>query len=97
LNGLLQAVAHDLSYRYCPYSKTVFATKSLVLAAFFAAVALVVFVAARRRSKTGSGAYSLYVMAGAVLLFAIGSGALVLYGLGGCSGPPAEGLIWDWP
>ena len=39
----------------------------------------------------------LSIVAGAVLLFALGSGALVLYGLSGCSGAAAEGLIWDWP
>jgi predicted anti-sigma-YlaC factor YlaD len=88
------AVAHDLSSRYCPHSKAIFLTRFWTLFALFAAVALAVFSAARKRT---SARMPLYIIAGIFLLFALGSGALVLYGLSGCSGAAAEGLIWDWP
>ena len=94
VDRLYLAVAQDLASRYCPYSKAIFLTRVSWLFALFAAVALAVFVAARKRS---SNRMPLYIIAGALLLFAIGSGALVLYGLSGCSGTAAEGLIWDWP
>lgn len=88
------AVAHDFSSRFCPHSKAIFLPRFWGLFALFAAVALAVFFAAR---KCTSDRMPLYIIAGALLLFALGSGALVLYGLSGCSGVAAEGLIWDWP
>jgi hypothetical protein len=96
VDGLQTAVAQELSSRYCPHSKTAFLMRSCVLFAVFAAAALALFLAARS-AKRPSVRTPLYVVAGALLLFAIGSGALVLYGLFGCSGAAAEGLIWDWP
>jgi hypothetical protein len=97
LDHLQTAVAQDLSSRYCPHSKAVFLVRSWALFAVFAAAALALFLAAYRNTKRPSGRRPLYIVAGALLLFAIGSGALVLYGLSGCSGAAAEGLIWDWP
>jgi hypothetical protein len=91
------AVAQELSSRYCPYSMAVFLTRFWMIFAILTAVALALFVAANRSRKHSSGNAALYVVAGALLLFAIGSGALVLYGLAGCSGAAAAGLIWDWP
>jgi hypothetical protein len=88
------AVAQDLSSRYCPHSRVIFLTRFWGLFALFAAVALAAFFAARKRT---SHRMPLYTIAGALLLFALGSGALVLYGLSGCSGAAAEGLNWDWP
>jgi hypothetical protein len=38
-----------------------------------------------------------YIAACAVVLFAIGSGALVIFGLSGCGGATEAGLTWDWP
>ena len=64
--------------------------------AVFAAAALSLFLTAYRSTKRPAGRMPLYIVAGALLLFAIGAGALVLYGLSGCSGAAAEGLIWDW-
>lgn len=91
------AVAQDLSSRYCPHGKAVFLVRFWAILAVFAAAALTLFFAANRSPKRPSRRTPLYVVAGALLLFAIGSGALVLYGLSGCSGTAAEGLIWDWP
>jgi hypothetical protein len=67
------------------------------LFAVFAAAALSLILAAYRSKKSPSGRTPLYIIAGTLLFFAIGVGALVLYGLSGCSGAAAEGLIWDWP
>jgi len=97
LDHLQMAVAQDLASRYCPHSKAVFLSRFWVIFALFAGAALALFFAANRRAKRGSPAALPYIVAGALLIFAIGSGALVLYGLSGCSGVAAEGLIWDWP
>lgn len=97
MDSLQMAVAQDLASRYCPHSKVAFLMRSGALFAVFAAAALALFLAAHRSTKRPSDRTPLYVVGGALLLFAIGSGALVLYGLSGCSGVPAEGLIWDWP
>jgi hypothetical protein len=91
------AVSQDLSSRYCPESKAVFWTRVLALFAVFVAVGLALFFVANRRKKGGSVSLLLYIVASVLLAFAIGSGVLVLYGLSGCSGAAAEGLLWDWP
>ncbi len=96
IDHLQMAVAQDLSSRYCPHNKAVFLMRFSALFVVFAAAALSLLLAAYRSTKRSARA-PLYVVAGALLLFAIGSGALVLYGLSGCSGAAAEGLIWDWP
>jgi hypothetical protein len=97
LDHLQMAVAQDLSARYCPHSKAAFLMRFWALLAVFAVAALSLFLAAYRSTNRPSGRTPLYIAAGALLLFAVGSGALVLYGLSGCSGAAAEGLIWDWP
>ena len=97
MDHLQTAVAQDLSSRYCPHVKAVFLLRFWGIFAVFAAAALALFLGANRRAKRSPGGTSMYIVAVAVLLFAIGSGALVLYGLSGCSGAAAEGLIWDWP
>lgn len=97
MDPLQTAVAQDLSSRYCPHSKAVFLVRVCAIFAVFAAAALALFFAANRSTKRPSRRTALYVVAGGVLLFAIGDAALVLYGLAGCSGAAAEGLIWDWP
>lgn len=97
MDPLQMAVAQDLSSRYCPHSKSVFLLRCFVLFAAFVAVAVSLFFIAYRSHKRPGARAALIVAAGAVLLFAIGAGALVLYGLSGCSGGAAEGLIWDWP
>jgi hypothetical protein len=91
------AVAQDLAARYCPHSTSAFSLRLGAIVAAFVAGALVLFSIANRYPKQSLRRTQLYVAAGAVLLFAIGSGALVLYGLSGCSGVAAEGLIWNWP
>lgn len=91
------AVAQDLSARYCPHDKAVFLMRFWTLFAVFAAVALALFFAASRSTKPPSGRVPLYLVGGVLLLFAIGSGVFVLYGLSGCAGTAAEGLTWDWP
>ena len=96
VDHLRMAVSQDLSSRYCPDDKTVFLTRGLALFAFFVAVALALFFA-NHRKKGGSVPLPLSIMACALLAFAIGSAALVLYGLSGCSGAAAEGLLWDSP
>ena len=60
----------------------------------FVVITLAVFFAARKRTASR---LPLYITLGALVLFTLGSGALVLYGLSGCSGVAAEGLTWDWP
>jgi hypothetical protein len=97
VDHLQAAVAQDLSSRYCPHSSGVFLTRFFALFAMFVAAAVALLFAANRRSKGGSVPTLRYIAACALLAFAIGSGALILYGLSGCSGPAAEGLIWDWP
>ncbi len=91
------AVAQEFSSRYCPHSKAIFLMRFWALFALFAAAGLALFVTAYRSPKRPSLRMPLYVVAGALLLFAIGGGGLVLYGLSGCSGAAAEGLIWNWP
>jgi len=97
IDHLQVAVAQDFSSRYCPHSKAVFLTRFWALFAVCAATALSLFFTAYRSEKRPSVRTLLYVVAGGLLLFAIGGGALVLYGLSGCSGVAAEGLTWDWP
>jgi CHASE2 domain-containing sensor protein len=97
IDHVQMAVAQDLSSRYCPRSNVVFLARFWALFAVFAAAALAMFLAASCSMKRPSNRTPLYIVAGASLLFAIGSGALVLYGVSGCSGAAAEGLIWDWP
>jgi hypothetical protein len=94
MDTLQLAVARDLASRYCPHSTAIFMTRGWSLFALFVAVALAVFVVARSRA---SDRMPLYIAAGAILLFTLGSGVLVLFGLAGCSGAAAEGLNWDWP
>ena len=97
LDHAQMAVAQDLSARYCPHSKLLFLTRMCAIVAGLAVVGLAAFLAAYRGRERSSSRTALYALAAVVLLFAIGIAALVLYGLSGCSGPPAEGLTWDWP
>ena len=97
IGGAEMAVAQDLAARYCPHGKTVFLFRVVAIFGVLLAAALALFFAANRRPAQSPGRARLYIGAGALLLFALGSGALVLYGLSGCSGTAAEGLIWDWP
>jgi hypothetical protein len=97
IDHLQMAVAQDLSSRYCPHNKAIFLMRFWALFAVFASAALSLFLAAYCSTKRPLGRTPRYIVAGALLLFAIGSAALVLYGLSGCSGVAAEGLIRDWP
>ncbi|HET6276685.1 MAG TPA: hypothetical protein VFE16_12215 [Candidatus Cybelea sp.] len=95
IDDVQSAVSQELSSRYCPFSKTVFLTRFWTLFALLLVAAFVIVAIARRRRQGASD--PLQIVAGVLLLFAIGSGALVLYGLSGCSGAAAAGLIRDWP
>jgi hypothetical protein len=97
IDYLQAAVAQDLSSQYCPHSKAVFLTRVLAIFVIFLATASALFFAANATTKRRSRRITLYIVAGGLLLFAIGGAALVLYGLSGCSGAAAEGLIRDWP
>jgi hypothetical protein len=97
IDHLQVAVAQEFSSRYCPQSKAVFLTRFWALFALLVVTALSLYLTAYRSAKRPSVRTPLYVVAGALLLFAIGGGALVLYGLSGCNGVAAEGLIWNWP
>jgi hypothetical protein len=96
MDGLQAAVAREFSARYCPHDEAAFLWRLWGAFALFAGLALASFAAARR-SAAPSARTAPYVAAGALLLFAAGTVAFVLYGLSGCSGPAAEGLTWDWP
>ena len=97
VDHLQTAVAQELSSRYCPHSKAVFLLRFWAIFAVFAVAGLSLFLTAYRSAKRPWDRTPLYIVAGAFLLFAIGAAALVLYGLSGCSGAAAGGLIWDWP
>ena len=97
VDHLQGAVAQDLSSRYCPQSKALFLTRFGALFALFVVIALTLFFAANRRRKGRSAAALLYIVACALLAFAIGSAVLVLYGVSACNGAAAAGLFWDWP
>lgn len=97
LDHLQVAVSQDLSSRYCPQSTALFLTRFWALFALLVAAALMLFFAAGRKAKGGSAAPLLHIAACVLLAFAIGGGALVLYGLSGCSGAAAAGLLWEWP
>lgn len=97
VDHLRMAVAQDLSTRYCPLDKAVFLTRFGALVAFFVAAALALFFVANRAKKGGAVPPLPHIVACVFLAFAIGSGALVLYGLSGCNGAAAAGLLWDWP
>jgi len=97
VDHLQVAVSQDLSSRYCPQTTALFLTRFWTLFALFVVAALTLFFAANRRRKGRSAAPRLFIIACALLAFAIGSGALVLYGLSGCRGAAAAGLFWDWP
>lgn len=97
VDSLYVAVAHDLSSRYCPVDRAVFLGRLGILAAAFACIALLLFSFAKFRKQNAQGKELGYIAAGAVAVFAIGSSALVIFGLSGCGGATEAGLIWDWP
>ena len=103
IDHVQSAVSQELSSRYCPFDKTIFLTRFWALFALLVVGALSLSIAARRKWKRKWNAEAeagprLASIAGwALLAFALGSGALVLYGLSGCSGAAAAGLFWDWP
>lgn len=97
VDHLTIAVAQDLSSRYCPHSKSVLMMRGLAIFAPLVLIALVLLFVANRAAKDGRPSPLLRLAAYALLLFAIGSAALVAFGLTGCVGTPAEGLIWEWP
>jgi hypothetical protein len=65
--------------------------------AAFACIALLLFSLAKFRRWNAQRKQLMFIAAYAVAAFAIGSGALVLFGLSGCGGATEAGLTWDWP
>ncbi|MBV8343763.1 MAG: hypothetical protein JO190_02090 [Candidatus Eremiobacteraeota bacterium] len=94
MDPLHAGVAADFSSRYCPLSTALFLARFWALLSPVVAIALAALLAASMRAYQRM---PLIIVAGAFVLFALGVAALVLYGLSGCSGAPAEGLTWDWP
>jgi hypothetical protein len=97
LSHVEMVVAGDLSSRYCPRSKGAFLLRVLVVAGMVFGAALMLFFAANRGRKQSARRAQLLIVAVALLLLGIGGIALVLFGLSGCRGTAAEGLIWNWP
>lgn len=97
VDHLYVAVADDLSSRYCPVDRTLFLGRLGFLFAAFACIAVLLFLFARFSRGNASRKELAYIAACAVAAFAIGSGALVIFGLSGCSGATQAGLTWDWP
>jgi hypothetical protein len=97
LDALYTAVAHDLASRYCPTDKTVFLERSGIAFAALAGIALLLFSFARSRTQTARRKELGYIGACAIAVFAVGSAALVAYGLSGCGGETQAGLTWEWP
>ena len=94
---LSAAVANDLSARYCPVDRTLFLGRLAVFVAIFAGAALLLLAVAKLRARNVQGKELAYIGACAAIAFAIGSGALVIFGLSGCGGATEAGLTWDWP
>ena len=97
VDPLYAAVARDLASRYCPPDKTVFLGRLGIAFAAFAGIALLWFFFARLRAQTERRRELGYIGAGAIAVFALGSAALVAYGLSGCGGETQAGLTWEWP
>lgn len=87
MDSLTVAVAHELSSRYCPTNKESFLVTLALLVVAFCVAGIVL-------GRFGRVAR----VAGIVLiLFAIGGGALDLFGLAGCGAHFSPGLAWDNP
>ena len=97
VDHLQSAVAQEFMARYCPHSKAAFLTKLGVFTSLFILAAVALFFAGKRVTDHRIIAPPYRIAACALLAFTLGTAALMLYGLSGCSGAPAEGLIWDWP
>ena len=94
---LYAAVANDMSSRYCPVDRTLFLGRLGVLVAALGGIALLILAIARFRVRNPRRRELAYIGACAIAAFAIGSGALVIFGLSGCAGATQAGLTWDWP
>ena len=97
VDQLFDAVANDLSSRYCPVDRTLFLGRLGILLAAFACIALLLFSLAKFRRLDAQRKQLMFIAACAVAAFAIGSGALVIFGLSGCGGATEAWLTWDWP
>jgi len=101
VDPMYDAIVRDMTSRYCPIDKTAFVGRLGILMAVCAVIALLLFVLARFRSPNESRhsprRFAAYVAAGAVVVFAFGGAALVIFGLSGCGGETQAGLTWDWP
>jgi len=85
-----------LSSRYCPIDARLFLVRFGVFAATLGALALLAAVTARR-AKSARRKELAYLGVCAIVLFAIGYGALVIFGLSGCGAGYTPGLTWEWP
>jgi len=97
VDPLYDVLAKDLASRYCPVDRAVFLGRLGIGFAACVAVALLLFALATLWRQKPQRKAIIYLVASAVALFAIGSGALVIIGLSGCSGATQAGLTWDWP
>lgn len=97
VDHLSAAVADDLASRYCPVARTLFLERLGVLIAACAGAALALFTLGRLRAHNLQRKELAVISAYAISLFAIGGGAVVLYGLSGCLDGSVAGLTWDWP
>jgi len=96
-NPLYEVLAKDLASRYCPVDRSVFLGRLGISFAVFASIALLLLAFATFGKQSSQRKALTYLVACAVAVFAIGSGALVIVGLSGCSGAYQAGLTWDWP
>lgn len=91
------AVADALASGYCPANKTVFLATLFALISSLCVIGLTLAVVARFRLRNPQLKIITTVVASMFVLFAIGVGALDLFGLSGCGNHIAEGLTWDQP
>lgn len=91
------SVVYDLASRYCPVDRSVFLSRLGTLVAAFIGIALLLAAFGRFGAHDTRRKELAYIAACAIAVFAIGNGALVIFGLSGCGGGTEAGLIWEWP
>lgn len=97
VDHLHAAVMDALSSGYCPRNKAIFLMTLFTLVSTFCVFGLAVAGVARFRLRDARFKIVAYIVASMLVLFAIGAGALDLFGFFGCGNHIAEGLTWDWP
>ena len=95
--GLQAAVSDALSSGYCPKNKAIFLLALLAQVVFFCMSGIALVGLARYRARLARFKSAAYLVAPILVMFALGAGALDLFGLSGCGSHATEGLTWDWP